>query len=110
MASLEYLREEMAAAFVAMDDKSKPSEYRRAARARFWHLEKRVGTMERGGLEEDNGEDWNPVTPAGWPLLGYSETGFRTKGKAPPAPTPDDIRRDLIDWKNEAHFTAKQRL
>lgn len=99
MASLEYLREEMASALAIMDDKSKPSEVRRAARARFWHCEKRVGAMERGGFSEDD---------PGHYMLGYSEIGYsKAKPKTSPA---SEHRRDLIDKKTAAHFNAKERL
>lgn len=103
MASLEYLREEMASALAIMDDKSKPTEVRRAARARFWHCEKRVGTMERGGFTEDDPGHFMP---------GYSELGFASAAKnaAAPMPSADDLRRDLIDKKTDAHFRAKETL
>lgn len=48
MASLEYLQEEMQRALEVMDDNTKPANIRHAARSRFWHCEKRVGTMLRG--------------------------------------------------------------
>lgn len=100
MASLDYLREEMASALAVMEDTSKPSETRRAARARFWHCEKRVGTMERGGRTEDD---------PGHILLGYSELGYSRAPKTSPAPLADH-RRSLIDQRTEAHFKAKETL
>lgn len=103
MASLEYLREEMARAAEIMDDTSKPFDVRRAARSRFWHCEKRVGTMERGGLTDDE---------PGTFMLGYSEIGIAdrpSKLAAVEAPTVDP-RRDLIDRRTAAHFASKERL
>jgi hypothetical protein len=93
----------MASALAIMDDKSKPPEVRRAARARFWHCEKRVGTMERGGYTEDD---------PGHYMLGYSELGFTSASKKASAPMPGaaDHRRDLLDAKTASHFEAKGRL
>lgn len=104
MASLDYLREEMQRAAEIMDDQSKPFTVRHAARSRFWHCEKRVGTMVRGGFTEDD---------PGHYLIGYSEIAF-----AKPAPKAavgegrslGEHRRELTDKKTEAHFAAKQRL
>lgn len=101
MASLEYLREMMAADLAIMDDTSKPSEVRRAARSRFWHCEKRAGAMERAGLSDDE---------PGHILTGYSEIGITDtkKTKKLMTATPAQTRRDLIDKQTDAHFRAKE--
>lgn len=67
MASLFYLREEMESAYRIMNDKTKPFNVRRAARHRWHHCMIRVGTMERGGFDEDE---------PGHYLRGYGEEGF----------------------------------
>lgn len=64
MASLEFLQECMEQARLAMDDPKRPSNVRRAARSRFWHCEKRVGTLLRSGRTEDE---------PGHYMIGYSE-------------------------------------
>lgn len=103
MASLDYLREEMASALAIMDDTSKPSHVRNAARSRFWHCEKRAGAMERGGFTNDE---------PGHMLLGYSEIGISSAPQraAETLPTAADHHRDLIDARTEAHFKAKELL
>lgn len=102
MASLDYLREEMAAALAIMDDTSKPSHERNAARSRFWHCEKRAGAMERGGFTEDE---------PGHMLIGYSEIGIPSvPKKTASVPSASEHRRDLIDQKTQAHFKAKELL
>lgn len=105
MASLDYLREEMQRAFEIMDDMSRPSEVRRAARSRFWHCEKRVGAMERGGRTEDE---------PGHYLLGYSETGFapssRAGHKEESSKTYAEQRREYLDQKTEVQIAARERL
>lgn len=54
MATLEYLKQEMETARKRADDKSLPATLRHASDAMFWHLIKRVGTLERGGLTEES--------------------------------------------------------
>jgi len=53
VASLEYLRQEMLEARRRADDKSLPAFVRHKSDAMFWHLVKRVGTLERGGMTEE---------------------------------------------------------
>jgi len=107
MASLEFLRDQMEHDLAVMDDKSKPFEVRRAARARFWHCEKRVGAMERGGFTHDE---------PGHHLIGYSEIGLqpnapKTSDYSPVAAlTASEARRDLADRRTAAHFAAKELL
>lgn len=101
MASLEYLQECMADALRRMDDPARPAHERRAARSMFWHCEKRVGTMERGGFTEDD---------PGHFMMGYSEVGKSSRAKTPPAPTPEDQRSAYLDRKTEVELAARQRL
>jgi hypothetical protein len=53
MASLDFLKEEMASARKLADDKTKPFNVRRASESRFWHCLRRVDAMERSGAISD---------------------------------------------------------
>lgn len=127
MASLEYLRECMERDLEIMEDKTKPDDIRAAARARFWHCEKRAGTMERNGATEDS---------PGVFLIGYSEEQFFRKPrktelaaidlKAKKAETDrkaygelvmqkwDDVehadKRKMLDHKAEIQIAAREKL
>lgn len=101
MASLEYLRECMEGARLRMDDPTRPAEERRAARAMFWHCEKRVGAMVRGGFTEDD---------PGHFMLGYSELGYSSPAKRQPAPTTEEQRRAYLDRKAEVQIAAREAL
>lgn len=104
MASLDYLQEEMQRAFEVMDDRAKPAHIRNAARARFWHCKKRVGTMQRGGLTHDE---------PGYLLIGYSEQQFYRDSKRKDVPQQHEAapsRREQKDTRDAVEIAAKKRL
>lgn len=69
---IETLRANMEDARERMDNKALPFNTRLAARSMFHHCMRRIGTMERGGIEDDE---------PGAILIGYSELALHKSKK-----------------------------
>lgn len=73
MATFEFLRDQMNDARRIADDKSKPAHVRHTADARFWHIVKRIGALQRTN-DLFAASDYHPEPPDHSAfLIGYRE-------------------------------------